>query len=81
MRSLRPHQLSLACLALACAPLAAQAQTVTAGPAFDVSVTVYRDPDRDEGGFDLDYLAASRLSRNRAASCSSRANRRCALRA
>ncbi len=61
MWSLRPHQLSLACLALACAPLAAQAQTVTAGPAFDVSVTVYRDPDRDEGGFDLDYLGGFAL--------------------
>ncbi len=61
MRSIRPSRLSLAGLALLCGPvfsgaLAAEAQTVTASPPFDVSVTVYRDPYRDEGGFDLDYL-------------------------
>ncbi len=35
---------------------AALAQDVLASPPVDVSVTVYRDPDRNEGGFDLDNL-------------------------
>ena len=65
MRSHRPHQLSLAGLALACAsfsaPLAAHAQTVTAGPAFDVSVTIYRDPNRNQGGFNLNRLGGFAL--------------------
>ncbi|OYW59399.1 MAG: hypothetical protein B7Z40_21660 [Bosea sp. 12-68-7] len=61
MRSFSPNRYTLAGLALLCAPLTAEAQTVTAGPAFDVSVTVYRDPDRDEGGFDLDYLGGFAL--------------------
>lgn len=56
MRSLRPHAYALAGIVLLAAPLTAEAQSVTAGAPFDVSVTVYRDPDRDEGGFDLDYL-------------------------
>ncbi len=61
MRSFRPNRYSLAGLALLGAPLTAEAQSVTAGPAFDVSVTVYRDPYRGEGGFDLDYLGGFAL--------------------
>lgn len=38
------------------ASMPAHAQDVLAGEPFDVSVTVYRDPNRREGGFDLDYL-------------------------
>jgi hypothetical protein len=34
----------------------ALAQDVLASPPLDVSVTVYRDPDRNEGGFDLNNL-------------------------
>jgi len=34
----------------------ALAQDVLASPPVDVSVTVYRDPDRNEGGFDLNNL-------------------------
>ena len=61
MRSFRPNRYTLAGLALLGAPLTAEAQSVTAGPAFDVSVTVYRDPNRNEGGFDLDYLGGFAL--------------------
>ena len=61
MRSFRPSRYTLSGLALLCAPLTAEAQTVTASPAFDVSVTVYRDPYRDEGGFDLDNLGGFAL--------------------
>ncbi len=35
---------------------AAHAQAVAAAAPHDVSVTVYRDPDREKGGFDLDEL-------------------------
>ena len=35
---------------------AALAQDVLASPPVDVSVTVYRDPDRNQGGFDLNNL-------------------------
>jgi len=38
------------------APIAAHAQDLTASAPVDVSVTVYRDPFRSEGGFDLDNL-------------------------
>jgi hypothetical protein len=61
MRSFRPSRYTLAGLALLGAPLSAEAQTVTAGPAFDVSVTVYRDPNRNEGGFNLNYLGGFAL--------------------
>jgi hypothetical protein len=61
MRSFRPNRYTLAGLAMLGAPLTAEAQSVTAGPAFDVSVTVYRDPNRNEGGFDLDYLGGFAL--------------------
>jgi hypothetical protein len=61
MRSFRPNRYTLSGLALLCAPLAAEAQVVTADPAFDVSVTVYRDPYREEGGFDLDNLGGFAL--------------------
>jgi len=43
-------------LAALAAPAMAQATDVAVGAPFDVSVTVYRDPYRDEGGFDLDNL-------------------------
>lgn len=46
---------------LAGATGAANAQPVTAGAPVDLSVTVYRDPYRDEGGFDLDYLGGFAL--------------------
>ncbi len=58
MRSLRFSWLVIAGLA---SPLMAQAQDIVASPPVDVSVTVYRDPYRDEGGFDLDYLGGFAL--------------------
>jgi hypothetical protein len=61
MRSFRPSRYTLSGLTLLCAPLTAEAQGVTASPAFDVSVTVYRDPYREEGGFDLDNLGGFAL--------------------
>ncbi|OYX49417.1 MAG: hypothetical protein B7Y90_07655 [Alphaproteobacteria bacterium 32-64-14] len=61
MRSSRFSWLVIAGLASTGAPLAAEAQDVLASPPVDVSVTVYRDPYRDEGGFDLDYLGGFAL--------------------
>lgn len=61
MRSSRFSWLVIAVLASASAPLVAEAQDVLASPPVDVSVTVYRDPYRDEGGFDLDYLGGFAL--------------------
>jgi hypothetical protein len=58
MRSFRFSWLVIAGLA---SPLVAEAQDVLASPPVDVSVTVYRDPYRDEGGFDLDYLGGFAL--------------------
>lgn len=56
MRLPRFSWLVMAGLIAQAAPPAAMAQDVVAGPPVDLSVTVYRDPYRDEGGFDLDYL-------------------------
>jgi len=58
MRYLRFSWLVISCLA---SPLVAQAQDIVASPPVDVSVTVYRDPYRDEGGFDLNYLGGFAL--------------------
>ena len=49
------RRLLASALALAAAPLA-HAQDVTAAVPHDISVTVYRDPYRGQGGFDLNYL-------------------------
>lgn len=46
----------LMALALAAATATAHAQDITASAPVDVSVTVYRDPYRSEGGFDLNNL-------------------------
>lgn len=56
MRFAHSRRLVLAALAVIAAPTAAQAQDLTASAPVDVSVTVYRDPYRSEGGFDLDNL-------------------------
>lgn len=56
MRLAHPRRSILAALAVTLAPYAAQAQDLTASAPVDVSVTVYRDPYRSEGGFDLDNL-------------------------
>ena len=56
MRLPRFSWLVMAGLIAQAAPPVAMAQDVVAGPPVDLSVTVYRDPYRDEGGFDLDYL-------------------------
>lgn len=56
MRLPRFSWLVMAGLLAQAAPPVAMAQDVIAGPPVDLSVTVYRDPYRDEGGFDLDYL-------------------------
>ncbi len=56
MRLPRFSWLVVAGLIAQAVPPAAMAQDVIAGPPVDLSVTVYRDPYRDEGGFDLDYL-------------------------
>lgn len=56
MRSLRLSWLVLAGLVSQAAPLAAHAQTVTASAPVDLSVTVYRNPYRAEGGINLGYL-------------------------
>jgi hypothetical protein len=60
MRMAYARRLLASALALAAAPLAlhgaAHAQDVTAAVAHDVSVTVYRDPYRQAGGFNLNYL-------------------------
>ena len=51
--------------AISAAPAFAQqgpmATAIKAGPPVDVSVTVYRNPDRDEGGFYLDELGGFAL--------------------
>jgi hypothetical protein len=61
MRSLSYLGLVLAGLISQAAPLAAEAQDITAGAPFDVSVTVYRDPYRGEGGFELNSLGGFAL--------------------
>lgn len=55
MRFAHPRRLVLTALAILAAPVAA-AQDITASAPVDVSVTVYRDPYRGEGGFDLNEL-------------------------
>ena len=60
MRMAYARRFLVSALALLGAPLAlygaAHAQGVTAAAPHDLSVTVYRDPDREKGGFDLDEL-------------------------
>jgi hypothetical protein len=56
MRIAHPRQIVLAVIAALVSPVAAHAQSLTASAPVDVSVTVYRDPYRSEGGFDLDNL-------------------------
>ncbi len=57
MRAAHPKGLLIAAgLAALAAPAMAQARDTLAGPPVDISVTVYRDPNRGEGGFDLDNL-------------------------
>jgi hypothetical protein len=56
MRIAYPRRIVLAAFAVLAAPVAAHAQDLTASAPVDVSVTVYRDPYRDQGGFDLDNL-------------------------
>jgi hypothetical protein len=51
----------VAALAVLSPPAMAQARDVAASAPFDVSVTVYRDPYRDEGGFNLNYLGGFAL--------------------
>jgi hypothetical protein len=61
MRPLNLAGILLAGILCQATPLVAEAQDVTAGAPFDVSVTVYRDPDRGEGGFNLNYLGGFAL--------------------
>jgi len=60
MREAHPMRLIITGLAAVAAPLAApmaaHAQDVLAAAPADISVTVYRNPNRPEGGFDLDNL-------------------------
>ncbi len=60
MRTAHASRLAAAALAILAAPSmihgAAHAQAVLAAAPHDLSVTVYRDPYRDEGGFDLNDL-------------------------
>jgi hypothetical protein len=56
MRIAHSRRILLAAFAVLSAPIAAHAQDLTASAPVDVSVTVYRDPFRSEGGFDLDNL-------------------------
>ena len=56
MRIAHPRRILLAAFAVLSAPISAHAQDLTASAPVDVSVTVYRDPFRSEGGFDLDNL-------------------------
>ncbi|MEQ1785369.1 MAG: hypothetical protein ABMA14_28820 [Hyphomonadaceae bacterium] len=56
MRTAHLSGLILACLASIAAPFPAHAQDVTAAAPVDLSVTVYRDPYRQAGGFDLNNL-------------------------
>lgn len=48
-------------LAAMLAPAAAHAQDILAAAPHDLSVTIYRDPDRDRGGFDLNALGGFAL--------------------
>jgi hypothetical protein len=63
MRLVRPLLAMLAVLSAAplCASQMAHAQEVTAGAPVDLSVTVYRDPYRSEGGFELNELGGFAL--------------------
>lgn len=61
MRTAQPSRLIAAALAVLATPALAHAQDVLAAAPHDVSVTVYRDPGRDEGGFDLDALGGFAL--------------------
>lgn len=61
MRLAHPVRLILATLAVAATPLAAQAQDVLAAAPHDLSVTVYRNPYREAGGFELDDLGGFAL--------------------
>ena len=56
MRRARARRYLLMAIAVLAAPAAARAQDITASAPVDVSVTVYRDPYRRDGGFDLDNL-------------------------
>jgi len=56
MRRAHPTRSILMALTVLVAPAAAHAQDITASAPVDVSVTVYRDPYRNEGGFDLNDL-------------------------
>jgi len=56
MRFAHPRRLFLAAIAFIAAHAAAHAQDLTASAPVDVSVTVYRDPYRNAGGFDLNNL-------------------------
>lgn len=56
MRRAHPTRSILMALTVLMAPAAAHAQDITASAPVDVSVTVYRDPYRNEGGFDLNDL-------------------------
>lgn len=56
MRLARSGRYLLTAMAVLAAPAAARAQDITASDPVDVSVTVYRDPYRSAGGFDLDNL-------------------------
>ena len=60
MRMAHARRLAVSALVLLAAPVAvhgaAQAQDILAAAPHDVSVTIYRNPYRDEGGFELDEL-------------------------
>ena len=56
MRLAHPKGLILAGLTALAAPVTAHAQDVVATPPVDISVTVYRNPGRGEGGFNLSKL-------------------------
>ena len=56
MRIAHSRRILLAAFVVLSAPIAAHAQDLTASAPVDVSVTVYRDPFRSKGGFDLDNL-------------------------
>lgn len=55
------QRLAVWALAVVGAPFAAHAQGVAAAAPHDISVTVYRDPNRSEGGFDLNELGGFAL--------------------
>ena len=54
-------RLAVIALAVAGAPAVAHAQDTAATAPHDISVTVYRDPNRSEGGFDLNQLGGFAL--------------------